>query len=132
MIDPAIYSLLTANPALSALISTRVYPVGLPQEKPLPGIAYNAYDMRPVACRGESSTQQGTLELIVLASSYASLSAVLDATKSYLNRFDGRAGGYHFKLSTGRDTPGEDVPELATGFVKRIEYSLMVTPLSTP
>lgn len=130
MIDPALYSLLTANAPLTALIGTRVYPVGLPQEKPLPGIAYNAYDLRPLACRGGSATQQGVLELIVLASSYASLSAVMEALKSYLNRFDGRAGGYHFKLSTGRDTPGEDVPELATGFVKRLEYTLMATPVS--
>lgn len=40
MIDEAIYSILTTNSQVAAIVSTRVFPVVLPQQSQLPALAY--------------------------------------------------------------------------------------------
>ena len=76
--ETAVVTALKAHAGLTALISGRVYPVIIPQNKALPALAYmkvSNYDMETMDC-SDSSTTHSRLQIDVIAVKYSEVKAV--------------------------------------------------------
>jgi len=67
-----IYSALTANPSLVALVGTRIFPVAAPQNTALPYIVYSRVSSTPDMVRGEAApVRNHRYQVSVFAKSFA-------------------------------------------------------------
>lgn len=79
---------LEANPGVSALVGTRVYPMRLPERVTLPAIRYQSISMTSeVAHTGPSNLRHYRIQLSIHASTYSSAQAVAAALYT---AFDGK------------------------------------------
>lgn len=86
MVSQAVYNLLTANSALTALVSTRIYPVRTPQTVAAPFLIYMLSD-EPIDTKDGVATQElYELQLTAFASGYETIQSIRTAIKSALDR----------------------------------------------
>ena len=68
MLEEALYTYLTSQTALTALVATRIYPEVIPQNSALPAIAYQRVSTLPITSRdGGGELRQVRLQFDVLA-----------------------------------------------------------------
>lgn len=121
----ALHERLTDAAAVSALVSTRVYPVIVPQDAPLPYIRYQIVaDPRPEHMKGYNGTRQTRVQLDCFAPTYG---AARELSKAVIDALAEAAdyGGVHFgrgKAEGPRDL-GEDT---AKGFIHRASLDVML------
>lgn len=84
--EQALYSILSDDTAVKALVAARIYPSIIPPDAALPAIAYQRVSaMRVKSHGGPSSLARPRFQITCLARSYGSARAVADATRGALD-----------------------------------------------
>lgn len=92
--DKYIYAKLTANAGVSALVSTRVYPIVIPQNTAYPAIAYSAVYTPGDPNKNEDATKDHCeFTLRSWASTYDAAAALDVAVRAALDYVDGNGAG---------------------------------------
>jgi hypothetical protein len=82
MIEEAVYSRLSGYAAVSALISTRLYPLVIPQDVSLPAIAYQKIDSTKTANHaGASQLARSRFQFTCQAETYSDAKALAEAVR---------------------------------------------------
>lgn len=63
--ETALYAVLAAYAPLTALVSTRIYPDAIPEDKPLPAVVYSVESANPEVCLNNSIAATATRFRIV-------------------------------------------------------------------
>jgi hypothetical protein len=89
-IDEAIYSALTGNATLTGLVSTRIYPLVLPQECDLPAVTFfRVSNLHNHGMGGDVTLMETRLQISSLADSVSMMRTVSDAVRGVLSRWRG-------------------------------------------
>jgi len=81
-----IYEELTRNPAVAALVSTRIYPGMIPQDADLPAIAYQQISNPPTYSHsGNSGLWNARVQLICVAANYLAAHALSETVRLALD-----------------------------------------------
>lgn len=80
-----LFSLLTQHPAVAALVGTRVYPVRVPQGKPLPAVAYQQIGGTSKPC---DSYGRYRYQLSCFADTYTSVVQLSSAVEQALSGYE--------------------------------------------
>jgi hypothetical protein len=91
-INNAIYTLLTTNTGLTALIGTKVYPLILPQDTALPAVVI---DRSSTAVYSNDGTYGfvNTINIAVIAASYTESVTIAEKIDNILNFYRGTVAG---------------------------------------
>lgn len=105
----AVYALISADAGVTALVSTRIYPTVLPQDKTLPALVYQRISgVEPGQIDGQGrALVQGRIQVTALASEFGACAAILDAAREALLYQYGSIGGVEV-VSIIRDIDGAD------------------------
>lgn len=94
-IESGLYTHLTNDPDVSALVGDRIYPLLVPQDASLPAIAYQRISTgREEAHTGPSGLCSARIQLTCIADSYESAKSVADAVRKSLDGFSGTMGTF--------------------------------------
>lgn len=86
MVSQAVYNLLTANAALTALVGARIYPLRTPQAVQAPFLIYYLED-EPIDTKDGIATQElYTLQITAFATGYETIQSIRAAIKTALDR----------------------------------------------
>lgn len=111
MVEERIIAKLLAASGVTALVSTRVYPVARPQGSTLPAVTLQRIDGAPLLTdEGDSGLENPRIQLDCWGTTYASAKAVARAVIAALNAFDGTLTGVNIpliELEAERDMPRE-------------------------
>jgi hypothetical protein len=89
MISKAVYSILSSNTTVTALVSTRIYPLRTPEAITQPFIIYKT-TTDPIDTKDGASKQHLIdLDLTIFAKSYETAQTIYLATKTALDRYSG-------------------------------------------
>jgi len=105
----AVYALISADAGVTALVSTRIYPTVLPQDKTLPALVYQRISgVEPGQIDGQGrALVQGRVQVTALAAEFGACAAILDAAREALLYQYGSIGGVEV-VSIIRDIDGAD------------------------
>lgn len=85
-VEESIYTKLQATSAVTALVSTRVYPIVAPQGAALPYITYQKIAGNTVNnLSGADATSNGLYQIDCWAASYSGVKALADSVRSAMN-----------------------------------------------
>ena len=115
MIEQAIYSVLSGNAAVSALVSTRIYPTIAPEGASLPFLAYRRVETEHVQTksRTQDDLARARIEVRCVASSYSGVRTLADKVRLALHGYAGTSGSYTIRgtISEGEYDSGELPPD---------------------
>lgn len=106
----AIYALLSADAAVGAIVSTRIYPTVVPQDQPMPALVYqriSGVEPGQISADG-AALVQSRIQLTALAESFSACAELLDAAREAVLYRHGTIGGVQV-VSIVRDIDGVDV-----------------------
>lgn len=104
LIEKAIYSLLTGDGTLTGLVSTRIFPVLIPQKTTMPAIAYEQTSgARVHATDGPAGQVNSRWQFNCWGSSYASVRAVANALREAIDGYSGTTAGVIFQAIQSQD-----------------------------
>jgi hypothetical protein len=87
-LEQDLYLYLTADADLAAIVSTRIYPVHLPEGTTLPALSYFMVDNPPdYSHDGITTLEHPRYQFDCWATSHVNVIALQDAVKAALNRF---------------------------------------------
>lgn len=93
-IGEALYSYLSSHSGLSSLVSTRIYPLALPQGTVLPAITYQRVTSeRYHALQQDSSLTNHTFQFSIFGTKYSDVESVSEQLRSALQNYSGTMGG---------------------------------------
>lgn len=102
--EAAIYGLLSATAAITAIVGTRIYPVQCPEEATYPALRYAVVSIeQPSAMSGDPAVRGVHVQCDAIAPTHAQATALRDAVRT-LVRTRGAAGSM-----TAQDVFEEDV-----------------------
>lgn len=91
MLEEGLYTHLMNQSAVTDLISTRLYPLIVPQDADLPAVAYQRITGAPAhSHEGPSGLARARIQLTIVAASYSEAKAVAEAVRQAL---DGKRRG---------------------------------------
>lgn len=94
MIEEGLYSHLSSDGNITALVSTRIYPEWMPQEGTLPALVFSRISSpRRLDMEGSSGYMDVRMRVDCYASSYSAVKALADAVRVSLNNVTGTLGG---------------------------------------
>ena len=89
-IEEAIYAHLTGNSGVAALVSTRIYPLTIPQDIALPAIAYQRISGPRIAAHdGPTGVARARIQITCQAPTYAAAKGLAMAVRQALDTFSG-------------------------------------------
>ena len=110
-LEEAVYSRLTGNAGVSALVSTRVYPNKIPQEAALPAVAYQRISARRVkAHAAPTGLARVRVQVTCVSRSYSEVKALAAAVRTAMQGVMGSVGGVTLQgswLETDADEYGD-------------------------
>lgn len=110
-IEEAVYSRLSGNAGVSALVSTRIYPNKIPQEATLPAIAYQRISARRVkAHAAPTGLARVRVQVTCVARSYSEVKGLAAAVRTAMQGVMGTVGGVWVQgswLETDADEYGD-------------------------
>lgn len=110
-IEEAIYSRLTAASAVTALVSTRIYPNKIPQEATLPAVAYQRISARRVkAHAAPTGLARVRVQVTCVARTYSEVKGLAVVVRKALEGVIGTVGGLAVQgswLETDADEYGD-------------------------
>jgi len=115
-----IYSLLTDDVAVSAIVGARVYPLRVPQNTARPAIAYQLISRTGESCSGGYLPEVSRIQVSLFAATYAQVSALDDAVRGALQGY--RDGTTRIDFDGARD----DYDESADGYFRPVDYRVRV------
>lgn len=94
MIDEALYSLLIAYAGLTALVSTRIYPMHLPQQPTLPAVSYQRISSgrRDVHHGGITAVAETIFQVSCWATTLKSAKDIAAAVRTRMHGYNGTVG----------------------------------------
>ena len=94
LLEQALYSYLSGVAGLTALVSTRIYPLMMPQDVTLPAVTYQRISGPRVHTMGtDPGLESPRFQLSSWASSYSSVKAVAEQVRLALQDYAGTMGG---------------------------------------
>lgn len=110
MISTAIYSILSTDSSITAIVNTRIYPDILPMGVDQPAIIYNVGDSGYETTKGGAVQTRHGLNIIIAHTLYDSLNTLAEAIRMALYRKTGTFEGVKIqRLSyVGEDEKGWD------------------------
>lgn len=94
-VESGLYSYLTAQSAVTSLVSTRIYPLAAPQDAAMPFVVYQRIsDRHEHHMGGASGVATATIQLDAYASTYLSAKAIAEALRGELQGYRGTMGSY--------------------------------------
>lgn len=109
--EKVVYALLSADAALAALVSTRIYPGELPQNVATPAVVYRVVDSvdRPtISGDGGSQLVQARISVVAIATDYSTVKSINEAVKDAMRYRHGSIAGVEVTTIT-RDIVGPDI-----------------------
>ena len=110
-LEEAVYSRLTGNVAVAAMVSTRVYPNKIPQEAALPAVAYQRISARRVkAHAAPTGLARVRVQVTCVSRSYSEVKALAAAVRTAMQGVMGSVGGVTLQgswLETDADEYGD-------------------------
>lgn len=89
-VEADIFSRLSGYSGLTALVSTRIYPVRLPQKPTYPAIVYTRISAERISAMGDDTgTVRPRFQFDVYATTYANARAVTEQLRKALQRYSG-------------------------------------------
>lgn len=105
----AIYSRLSSDSAITALVSTRIFPDVAPQDQILPYVVFRVIDTIPAQVKdGASLNNTYNVEVMSFAKTFASAQSIIDACVARLDYWQGTSGGVtvrHCKVDSKGNMP---------------------------
>jgi hypothetical protein len=87
MIESTLYNIITADPGIAALITTRAYPVILPTDPTLPAISYLIVGGSSTPTMDTSGMQKTRLEVNCWGSTYSDAVTLRTAVRNALSEY---------------------------------------------
>lgn len=88
-----LHAFLTSNPAIAAVVGSRVYPVQLPQKPTLPAVRYNTISgLRTQSQPGVQGLRRPRVQIDCYAETYAAAVNLRELVAARLNSYRGPAG----------------------------------------
>lgn len=113
--EQALYARLAAVAGVTALVSTRIYPVKLPQNATLPAVTYQRVSTSRAGAMGaDPGVAWARIQVTSWATSYSGLKSLSEAVRAALQRYSGSSGGVtvlDVTLDSELDLYGEDESE---------------------
>jgi len=104
MIQTDVFKTLSEDTAVSAIVSTRIYPIRLPPGAAVPAVVYTVSDITPVkSLDGESGLDNGNVEIICWAKDYKSAQLLAEVVRAAFV-----ADGQGVMIETMHDTEDEE------------------------
>lgn len=125
MIGTAIYTLLTTNPALSALTANRVTASIIPQDQAVPCVYYGTDRIRPLPVRDSMGCSSGTLEVGFQTATYAELDTMTRLVRAVLDNYQGIVGGFSVRINPATTTP-DDYDDKLRLHTRALEFSAFI------
>ena len=83
MIQTEVFKILSESPEITEIVSSRIYPIRLPQDSPVPAVVYAIEDITPIkSLNGESGLDSGIVEIICWAKDYTTAHLLATAVRS--------------------------------------------------
>ena len=93
-LETALTAALQADAGVGALVADRIYPQLVPQDATLPAIAYQVITTDGMHTHnGTTPLVRATVQLAIIASTYATAKQIRTAAKTLLDNFKGVMGG---------------------------------------
>jgi len=124
---PALYGILSANAAVSAIVSNRIYPEIAAQGATLPLVVYKFTGLQPSDTKsGVSTLDEESYVLVAISESYTDVTALASKVRIALDRYTGTVNGVEVQSAqlTGYDSDYDSanaVYTAATEFTLRIK-----------
>jgi hypothetical protein len=122
----AIYSILTSDSEVSAIVGTRVYPQIAAQEAAFPFVVYILSDIEPSDTKsGVSTLDEARYEVLAVCETYAELADLTNKIRTALDRYTGTVAGVVIDSIqfTDIDTSNDDKNEV---YLTNSEYIIRV------
>jgi len=122
----AIYSILTSDSEVSAIVGTRVYPQIAAQEAAFPFVVYILSDIEPSDTKsGVSTLDEARYEVLAVCETYAELADLTNKIRTALDRYTGTVAGVVIDSIqfTDIDTSNDDKNEV---YLTSSEYIIRV------
>lgn len=129
LIEEALFSYLSTNAGVSALVSTRIYPMTIPQDKALPAVAYQRVGgLRVLAHDNSAKLAGGRWQFTCQAESYDTAKDVAAAIRAALHGYRGLMGGVSGVQVDGAQAVSEidGYGMASTVFTVRLDVELLV------
>ena len=94
MLEEGLSTFLRANAAIVAVLSTRSYPVRLPQNVPLPAASYRRSGTSPEVLLDEDGLHRAIIEIAVWDAEYLNAKSVALVVRNELRRVENDLGGW--------------------------------------
>ena len=122
----AIYSILTENAGVSAIVGNKVYAQIAAQGAAFPFVVYVLQDNSPSDTKsGPSTLDEVRYDIVAAAETYASLSSLTERIRLALDRYTGDLGGVEIDSIQFIDLDVDNDPATET-YVSSSEYILRV------
>ena len=93
-VETALYTILSSDAGVSALVGARIYPVVIPQDVSLPAVAYQRISAARVYSHdGPSCLARPRFQFSCTAESYGAARAVVNAVRTALDGYNDTANG---------------------------------------
>jgi hypothetical protein len=122
----AIYSILTSDSDVSAIVGTRVYPQIAAQEAAFPFVVYILSDIEPSDTKsGVSTLDEARYEVLAVCETYAEVADLTNKIRTALDRYTGTVAGVVIDSIqfTDIDTSNDDKNEV---YLTSSEYIIRV------
>ena len=110
-LEEAVYSRLSGNASVAAIVSTRIYPQKIPQEAALPAVAYSRISATRVkAHAAPTGLARARVQVTCVAASYSVVKGLATAVRKALEGVMGTVGGVTVQgswLETDADEYGD-------------------------
>ena len=122
----AIYTILTEDAGVSAVVGTRVYPQVAAQEAAFPFVVYVLQDNTPSDTKsGVSTLDEIRYDIVAAAETYTALSSLTERIRLALDRYSGTVSGIVVDSIQFTELDVDNDPATET-FVSSSEYILRI------
>ena len=122
----AIYTILTEDAGVSAVVGSRVYPQVAAQGAAFPFVVYVLQDITPSDTKsGVSTLDEIRYDIVAAAETYSALSSLTERIRLALDRYTGDLGGIEIDSIQFTELDVDNDPATET-FVSSSEYILRV------
>ncbi len=129
MLVKAIFTKLSTDGGISAITSTRVYPIKLPQQPTLPALTYRIITEPQVHSMEGTFSQNARLQIDCWAETFLAAHELAEAVEDAMNDFSGTIGAEQV-ISSSVQVNKQDLfdPEV-NDYRVSIDYSIWHTPV---
>lgn len=122
----AIYSILTSNSAVNALVSGRVYPQIAAQGAAFPFVVYLLTNVGPSDTKsGVSTLDEVRYDIVVAAETYAAAADLTEKVRTAIDRYSGTVAGVNIDSVQFQSLDADNDPATET-YVTSSEYIIRV------